>query len=144
MPLDYDPKKVNKCWPDGDYDAVLKGVADKISKSSGSDMQEWTIEVYHPDGRKQLISEYVTSASAFKIKQLAQALGLAAAFEAGTFQADDHEGADFMVSLITEKQEGYDDKNRIKKFLSPKAKPTAMAAALDAAGPQFKNDDIPF
>ena len=120
MALNYNPKDAEKCWPEGDYDAVLMTVDDTVSKTSGADMEVWQIGCYHPDGREQTIKEYVTAAAAFKIKQLAIALGRKADFDNGTFHAEDFVNASFIVSLSVEEQDGYDDKNRVAKF-KPKA-----------------------
>ena len=69
-------------------------------------------------------------AATFKIKQLAQALGKKAEFDARQFQAEDYIGSSFNVELTIEEQEGYDEKNRVKRF---KPSPTASASAPASA-----------
>jgi hypothetical protein len=170
MGIPYNAKDAESCWPEGDYDAVLNSSEDTVSKTSGADMEVWQIGVFHPDGRDQTIKEYVTASAAFKIKQLATALGRKADFEAGTFHAEDYIGASFTVALSVESQDGYDDKNRVAKFKAkaqkvspPPARPAPtrapatigagvrekMAAKPAATQPfgetqEFKDDDIPF
>ncbi len=163
MPLQYNPKDAAGCWPEADYDAELIQVVDKVSKSSGNDMQEWKVKVHRGDGATKLISDYfVPPGSTFKLKQLAGALNKMDDFNAGTFQADDYEGAGFKVHLTIEAGEGsYEDKNKIQKYLSAESSPAPRPApsikqqiasrrqpvtadqALSSE-PQFKKDDIPF
>lgn len=165
--MQYNPKDASNCWPDGDYDATLTKVEDGVSKKSGNEMQTWTFEVYHNDGRKQIISDYVTvPACTFKIKQLAIAMGQKAEFEAGTFDASNYINSGVIVALITEESDGFDDKNRIKKVKPAGAKvelptssprPSVSNNPISAARPQrqavtspigsdeqFKEEDIPF
>jgi hypothetical protein len=117
MPIDYDPKDGVICWPEGGgYEAILESVEDKMS-SKGNAMQEWKWRVYAPDGREQVISDYVVvPTGTFKIRQLAAALGQSDAYQAGQFQADDNIGCKIAADLIIEKQTGYDDKNKIRKY----------------------------
>lgn len=161
MPISYEPKDAETAWPEGDYEGVLMAVKDKTSKvkpdgSGGKPMQVWTVQVYHQDGRSQDIDEYVVIPGAtFKIRQLAAALGKTKEFEAGRFQADDYINANVTVTLSIEAQDGFDDKNRIKKFKPPLRQPAptqtpvprqqrpALAPA-PYSEPQFRSDDIPF
>lgn len=123
MPIEYNPKDATQCWDAGEYDAVLVKVEDSVSKrkpdgSGGNPMQVWTFRAYHPDGREQLVTEYVVvPAATFKIKQLAGALGRGPDFTTGQFQAEDHINANVILVLTVEQQEGYDDKNRVAKYL---------------------------
>jgi hypothetical protein len=154
MGIDYDPDDAVTAWPEGDYDAVLKDVKESTSKrkpdgSGGNPMEVWTFQVYDDAGREQTITEYVVvPAATFKIKQLAAALGRKAEFERRTFQADTHIGETVRVVLGVEAEDGFDDKNRIRKFkareapaprqsaapASPARQPAAPAAARAPAG----------
>lgn len=163
MALDYNPDDAVRVWPAGNYDATLAKVEEKVSKrkpdgSGGNPMEVWTLEVWDANGEKQLISDYVVIPSAtFKIKQLAVALGKEADFKARQFQASDYIGAGFIVELVVEKQDGYDDKNRVKKYLPgvsaepapapqrptrPQRQPVTSPPFSD--NQEFKEDDIPF
>ncbi len=163
MPITYNPKDAATTFPEGTYEAEIVKVEDKVSKA-GNEMQAVTLKVFDDNNRSQLITEYITAAAVFKLKQLAVALGRSQEFEAGTFQADDHVGAGLRVSLIIETTDQYGDQNRIKKMLAPaksplKAQPpqrpaTATArpgrpAAPKATSPvsaatEINPDDIPF
>jgi hypothetical protein len=154
MPLHYDPKAATSAWPEGEYPASLESVTDTHSKSTGAQMQVWAFRVYHPDGRDMLLKDYVVEATAFKIKNLAKALGRLADFDSGKFQADDHQGASVGVKLkIEEGKDGYDDKNKIVSFLpyktgsapaaAPVTLPPKMKPALTPDAP-VADDDSPF
>lgn len=150
MPVDYNPKDAVQVWTEADYDATLTKVEDKTSKvkpdgSGGNPMQVWTFEVFHQDGRTQLISDYVViPAATFKIKQLAIALGKKADFDAGQFQADDYIGAGVIVALTIEAQDGFDEKNRIGKIKAPGAdSPAQPSLSRQAPAPRMQQKPIP-
>lgn len=154
MGINYDPKNVGKAWPEADYHATLTNVEDAVSKSSGDDMEVWTITVYNDAGITQTIKDYVTAGAAFKIKQLAKALDRKADFESGKFHAEDYIGSSFLASLKIEEDDEYGDKNKIKTY---KSKPASTANSLKAhtsnrpvqntltaAGTGIPDADIPF
>ena len=140
MPLTYDPKDAVICWPTGEYDAVLAKVEDKTSRekpdgSGGNSMQVLTYRVFDADGREQLVSDYiVVPTGTFKLKQLAIALGRKDEFDAGTFQADGQINVNVRVDLAIEKQDGFDDRNKIRKVLSTSK--TAAAPRTSGASSQ--------
>jgi hypothetical protein len=156
----YNPNDASNVWPSHDdtgapilYDATLYNVLDGVSKSSNQPMQTWEIHVFNAEGQQRTIKEYVTAKALFKVKQLADALGKRADFNAGTFKAEDYMGASFMVELsIEDGTEGYDDKNRINKFRNPTGAQPATPAPREKVGAGaavggesvFKKDDIPF
>lgn len=169
MALNYNPEDAVRLWPVGVYDATLTKVEATTSKvkpdgSGGNPMEVWTLDVYDENGNKQIISDYVViPAGTFKIKQLAQALDFEDEFKAGQFQAENHIGAGLAVELAIEKQPGFDDKNRIKKYRAPAANPDAPTGAPSqrqssappqrqrqpvtspiGEGQEFKDDDVPF
>lgn len=156
MPIQYKKEDAVLCWPAAEYDATLEGVEDTTSKSSGNPMQVLTWRVFHPDGREQLVSDYIVIPSGtFKLKQLAVALGKKQEFESETFQADNNIGANVIAELVIEQQEGFDDKNKIKRVRIVAKENSAQARPGPSqrppkAEPQFdpdrqmKDDDIPF
>lgn len=161
MPITYDPKDGTAAWPEGEYQAVLASVEDGTSKTSGAPMQTWTWEVYSPGGRKQTIKDYVVvPAATFKIRQFAAALGKHKEYEAGDFQADDQIGESVTAVLKIEKQDGYDDKNKIanvkpwqaqttrpapqKGPAIPKRQPAPAPANPISDTQEFNDADIPF
>lgn len=120
MPITYEAKDASKAWPAGDYDATLVKVEDAISKTSGNEMQKWTIKVYNSQGKETTIFNYVTGAFPLSIKFLAKALGKEDDFKANRFQADDYVGSNFRVTLSVEDNGEYGEQNKIKAWL-PKA-----------------------
>lgn len=158
--LQYKPEDASSCFPLGEYPGTLANVVQTTSKTSGGDMEVWHVTVYGQDGRESTIKDYVTvPACTWKIKQLAKALGKLADFEAGRFQAEDYIGANLRVELVIEEQDGYDDKNKVKKYLPasssglapPKAAMPAKFPATSRPGPEvisagggISQDDIPF
>jgi hypothetical protein len=164
MALNYDPKDAVQCWPAAEYPGELTKVEEKTSKvkpdgSGGNPMEVWTFRAFN-NSAEQLISDYVViPAATFKIKQLAEALGRKADFEAGNFQAEDHIGAGVILDLVIDKQDGFDDKNKIRKIKSAGASapaPATPAARLSGGGrprqpvqsaigeDHFSVDDVPF
>lgn len=153
MPVDYNPKDAVQCWPEGYYDMELIKVEDKVSKSSGNSMQVWTWRATN-DGREQTINDYVVvPAATFKIKQLAAALDKKDIFDAGRFQADDEIGCVVSGFLTIESQDGYDDKNKVKKVVA-KTVGSTMATGMrqrqrapvptDLPENEVNEADIPF
>lgn len=161
MPVDYNAKDASNCLPADTYDAELVKVEDKKSKvkpdgSGGNPMQVWTFRVF--GDREVFVTEHVViPAATFKIKQLAKALGREDDFKANRFQADDYIGAGVKLALVIETQEGFDEKNKVAKFLpageaeaAPPARtlpprPTRQPVTSPISDEQkFKDDDIPF
>lgn len=152
MALVYDPKDAANALPEGDYDAVLASVESKESKS-GNQMEVWTFDIYPPEGATKKVKEYVTAKAAFKIRDLAKALGQSDLFKAGKFQAEDYIDSKLKLELIVEESPEYGDQNRIKKYLPPatsKARPSTPATSSkakpksDPNDPRIDHDSIPF
>lgn len=172
MALSYKAEDAKKAgaWPDGEYDGELINVEDKLSKekpdgTGGNPMEVWTFKFYHPDGMTKTIQEYVpqNQYTALKVRALARAVGREDEFNAETFQAEGAIGAAVRAKLIVESQAGYDDKNRIGRFVAiprpgaPAQKPVPTMGSLKQQvvtrppvqqpfGNEnvFKEDDIPF
>lgn len=171
MPLDYDPKDASDTLPEGEYDLEITKVEDTQSKTSGAQMQVVYFRAYGNDGRSVMVKEYiVVPKTLFKLKQIAAALGMRQEFDAKQFQVDDQIGKTLRAELRVDSQEGYDDKNTVKKYLArevPKSadelpgydslpplsqtkRPAAskprlpLEPAAAGGGEGFKDDDIPF
>jgi phytoene dehydrogenase-like protein len=166
MAANYDPRDAVSTWPVADetgapieYSAAVTKVEDKTSKKTGNPMEVWSVTVYGAEGDDREIKEYVVIPGAtFKIKQLARALGRVAEFDAGTFHAEDHLGEMLKVHLAIEEQEGFDERNKIGKYL-PASKPADGASKAERPNWQqapprgnspieekkvFQEADIPF
>lgn len=130
------PVSSNKIIPEGTYDAIIYAVTEKdkdgqplVSKKSGEAMQKVTFEVYAPD-RNAYINQYFTAESmAYFYKKLAIALDQGAAFEAGTFDANNFLQAAVKLQIVVKpSKETGDDQNNIKAFLPAKAMPVGATA----------------
>lgn len=164
MALNYNPKDAATCWDEGAYDASLVKVESGVSKSSGKDMEILHFRCYHPNGNEQTIKDYIVVPSTlFKLKRLAIAIGQKAEFENGTFQAENYINSNVKVFLKVDRQDGFDDKNVIDKFVTEVSTNTPVATqqprttvsdfrpAKQPVTPSpiseeavFKDDDIPF
>jgi hypothetical protein len=104
-------------WPDGDYEAVVSTCQEKRSKA-GNDMYEVGFTVYSGEREIQVTDYIVLPKFTWKLKKLAAAVGEEAKFEAESFDPHDLAGrsANLIVTLGSQKQEGYDEKNVIKAY----------------------------
>lgn len=144
----YNPKDAVMTQPDGDYPAVLAGHDEKNS-AAGNPMLVVMFTVYAPDGTMCELSDYIVSpppgsgkkSTVFKLKRIAQALGQEEAFEAGTFDISKFMGYNLTVTLGTQSQAGYDDKNTIRAYKPASATGPVSMAAAGGAPP---DDDLPF
>lgn len=135
MPVTYDPKDASNVLPEGEYDAELVSVRDKISKTSGNEMQEWTLKIYSPSGKESTVFDYmVPPKGVYKLSQLSKAVGKHDEFKAGQFQADNCVGVPIRVMLDIEEGGKFEDKNRVVKYL-PTAGTATLAQAASDAGP---------
>jgi hypothetical protein len=136
MAISYNPEDARGSWNPGEYQAILMSVEDKMSKA-GNEMQVWTFEMYDTEGGKRLQREYVTAKAAYKIKQLANALGRLDDFKAGTFQADGNEGATLILRISIDPTN--DEYNRIDGYLpyepvAPTPAPVRPSVSAPRAG----------
>lgn len=132
----YNPEDATSCLPEGDATLAIKSCEDKVSRS-GNDMLVVTFEAFVGE-RKGLITEYVVNpATLFKLKQIAKALGpqAVAEFDKGEFDPADHVGETLAAVIAIESQDGFDDKNKVKKYLP------ANGAALATKAPVAEADD---
>lgn len=142
----YDPKAGTNVLPEGEYEATIESVENKPS-SSGKPMQRVTFRVYGTTERT--IREYfVQPDSVWKYRKLAQALNQVGAFDAGTFDAANHIGANLRVKLGIKTTAEYGDQNTVEAFMptavrgsepTTRAKPPAGKASA-----VIDSDDIPF
>ncbi len=134
----YDPKDATSCLPEGEAQLVLVKVEEKQSKA-GNDMAVLTFDAFSGERRGRVTEYVVNPTTLFKLKQIAKAFGpkASAEFDAGKFDPSDYVEESLMAVLKVESQDGFDDKNVVKKYLPKTAgdvtKPTApKATAPDA------------
>ncbi len=153
MPLDYNPEDADQSMPEGTYPAKLNYVSDAKSKA-GKPMQIWDFVVYDDNKSKEVvIKEYVSPAAAFKIEQLAKALGCESQFKARKFQAEDHVGERVALALIVEDDPQFGKKNRVGRILAPgdtsdaapsRRPPPRQEAYSGEPAAAIKDEDVPF
>lgn len=151
----YNPKEANLCLPEGEYDAAVTRIEEHVGKESGVVGRKLTLVVYHGDGKKMTMTDYLMSGpkSTWKIKEFAKAIGQVDAFNAGEFDPMDHAGVNFRVSLVIEDNYQYGEQNKIGRYLprapggtaaaKPPAAPTAPKQAKPVHTP-IGDEDIPF
>lgn len=95
-------------WPAGIYDAEIFTAEDGISKA-GNDMITICLNVYHPDGERRQVFDWLVEAMAYKLRNCAAACNLMAKYEVGELQAWEMEGRSVKVKI------GIDAKGEIKR-----------------------------
>ena len=156
--MKYDHKDATpKCFPEGQYAAVLQSVTDtteageQLMSKKGEEMEYLTFEVYDDQGQRSInLRNYITkSTAAWQYKRLAAAVDDVASYEADTFSPKNHIGANVVVELEVEEYNGK-DQNRIKKIL-PKQGGGAGKSAIRSGSSSTKvdasnltDDDLPF
>lgn len=166
----YNPKDANNAIPAGVYEASIKNVFDEDdkgkqlvtgpnSKTPGCPMERVVFEVYEGERTRLLTVYFVNSPNAiFRYKMLASALGKKADFEAGTFEASAHIGANLRLQLTVKNDAQYGETNEVKDFeptliatgsqnpiTNPPAARTRPPQAVPAHARQpLEAEDIPF
>ena len=112
--FNYNPKDAKKIFDAGDYQAELSSFEEKTSKS-GKPMLVVNLQVY-PRGAGQsiLLRDWIVNPdSIWKLKNLAQALGVSDKFENQTFDPADYTGSSVIVSLKTKTDDNYGEQNTV-------------------------------
>lgn len=131
----YNPEDATSCLPEGEATMVLIKAEDKVSRA-GNDMAVITFDAYVGE-RKGRVTEYIVNPTTlYKLKQIAKALGSKAVgeFDKGEFDPNAHAGETLRAVLAIDSQDGFDDKNVVKKYLAagdaaPAPKPVDSNAA---------------
>jgi hypothetical protein len=153
--FDYDPEQASSVWPAGEYEASIEKVEESISKekvvdgrkSGGDPMLVVHVQVYgagNVAGQKQIIKEYITApppgsgrkGSLFKLKSIADAVGLLAEFKSKTLKPRTLVGKCAKVKLSVEEDSQFGDKNRIDSY--------AKLERLSPVAAGAEDDEVPF
>jgi hypothetical protein len=152
MAFKYNHKDAQKCFPEGDYEAIIKDATEGVSKSTGDPMLTVAFTIFN-GADEMILSDYIVAKTTFKLKKIARAVGQLEAFEADTFDVSAFVGHGLVLGLTVETSEKYGDQNRIKdyKVLDRGASgkpvtvtPTDTPSSLRGGAPEIKADDIPF
>jgi hypothetical protein len=156
-PLKDDEKVVKKYepLPAGDYDFVILDAAETTSKA-GNDMLKVKLDI-----KDEHIYDYLltTGSTAWKLKAFCRAMNLLDKYQSGSLNAGDLIGRKGRVELgIEDAKEGYDARNRVKKYIphdggphvepamseEDEAEAVAKVKAVFAEKDGEQADDLPF
>lgn len=139
----YNPEDATSCLPEGEAQLVLVKVEEKQSKA-GNDMAVLTFDAFSGERRGRVTEYVVNPTTLFKLKQIAKAFGpeASAEFDAGKFDPSDYIDGSLMAVLKVESQDGFDDKNVVKKYLP--ANGAAVASKPVAAADEADDPSVPF
>lgn len=142
MSFNYNPKDAVECLAEGEYDAELTKVEEKVSKAAGNPMLEVTWTVMQ-NGRAWTVRDYIVQPSGlFKLKMIARAWGKLDEFEAATFDLAAHTGKVARLYLTVQQSDGYADKNQVNSVKATIGMPVVTSAT--APEPAAADSDIPF
>jgi len=150
----YNPKEATLCWPEGEYDGVVKKVEPHVGKESGAVGRKVVLELYSGD-KKMTLTDYLMSGpkSTWKIKEFAKAVNQIEQFNGGDFDPMNFAGASLRVNLLVEDDPQYGEQNKIGRYLAkegsaPASKPAARAPVATAPAKvghvPIGDADIPF
>jgi len=138
--MKFNPKDADqKLIPDGDYDAVIVN-AEETKSQAGNDMLKLTVRVYAKGEESLVFDRIVFPSFTWKLKTIAQALGMMPAFESGSLETRELIERNIKVSVKTRKDETgkYGDQNVIARYLRDASAPPKQVR--DAG----QDDDLTF
>lgn len=155
--IDYDPKDARKTLPDGKYEAELIKCEEKTSKA-GKPMLELTWRIYPNDHPMIQLRDWVAIPSGvWKLEKMAKAWGKLDAFNAKTFNPEQHLNETLIVKLKTQEDAKYGEQNSIagyegrvkpEGFVAPALREQIRRAEASQPTPTFVPDstheDVPF
>ncbi len=129
----------------GTYDFEVVSAEDAVSKS-GNEMIAIKLRVFSDRGERS-VRDWLMPSMGFKLRHFAETTGMVAAYDAGTFNAEDCKGRTGRVILTIKDSEQYGPQNNVKDYEKAKAaREPAMAETPPAIRkPAASTDDtIPF
>jgi hypothetical protein len=132
-----------KLLPVGEYPYEIYDAADKVSKA-GNDMIELGLKVFRPDGRSEIISDYLLPTLPFKLIHAAQSCGLGGKYNTGVLTADDFIGKGGILKLkIQDAKDGWPARNVVADYVVDKNN-LGGAGIKEETKPFIDDSDIPF
>ena len=113
-------------WPVGEYDFEVAEAEETTSKA-GNDMTKLKLWVYDSGGNRRMLFDYLVASAVWKIKAFAETAGMLADFERGEMDAALMVGRVGKARLGIEKQEGFEERNKVLAYVK---KPAAAAAPV--------------
>lgn len=106
--------------PPGEYDFEVVKAEDKVSKTSGNEMIELQLRIFHEDGSPRMVRDYLVSSMELKLNRFCRAVGLSEAYQDGNLTAYACEGVSGRCKLTIQANEQYGDQNSVKDYLVAK------------------------
>jgi Protein of unknown function (DUF669) len=143
-------------WPKGAYDFEVAGAEDSTSKK-GNEMIVLDLMVFDRNGTRRNMKDWLVESLPVKLKQACEATGLHAAYANGNVTSYDFVGRTGRLMLGIEKQEGYEDRNKVTGYVpvtavTPATRPAVASARqtaparkpVPAGANSDLDDEIPF
>ncbi len=127
----------------GTYDFEVMSAEEAVSKS-GNDMIALKLRIFSDRGERS-VRDWLMPSMGFKLKHFADTTGMKAAYDAGTFNAEDCKGRTGRVILRIQDSEQYGPQNSVKDYEKNKApaeSPVVVAPAKKIPAPS--DETIPF
>lgn len=131
--------------PEGRYDFEISGAEETLSKK-GNEMIKLMVRVYKPDGKFNIVTDYLLESMLYKLLHCCEACDLMAQYESGRLSADDFIGKTGQLKLVVKIDEtgNYPDQNSIKDYVVDKNKPITKNPLQEVLDEANDDDEIPF
>jgi hypothetical protein len=142
-------------WPKGNYDFEIVGAEDAISKA-GNEMIVLDIHAFDQHGNRKTLKDWLVDTVPIKMHNVCHATGLHALYARGNVNAFDFVGRTGRLTMGIQKQDGFEDRNRVLDYIpadthangnTARRAPATEArkpAAATVGGGDLDDDSIPF
>lgn len=127
----------------GTYDFEVVSADEAVSKK-GADMIALKLRIFSDQGERS-VRDWLMPSMGFKLRHFAETTGMLAAYDAGTFNAEDCKGRSGRVILVIKDSEQYGPQNNVKDYEKKAAaleSPVVPVAAKKIPAPS--DETIPF
>jgi hypothetical protein len=128
--MQYDPKDASSAIPAGVYEATVTNIVERkddgsdMKDKNGYDMMRVSFDVYVGDATRKLSQYFSAGPSAlWRVKKMAEAVGLSEKFKAGKLVPGDFLDKNLRLTLAVKDDPKYGEQNEIKVF-----EPTAVGS----------------
>jgi hypothetical protein len=146
-PKSEDDLKRESLLAPGTYDFEVLSADETQSKKSGADMIALKLRIFSDQGERS-VRDWLMPSMGFKLRHFAETTGMLAAYEAGTFNAEDCKGRSGRVILVIKDSEQYGPQNNVKDYEKKKTElepvMTPVPAAIRKPAPAADDSGIPF
>lgn len=135
-------------WPDGIYDFEVIKAEEKISgpqsKKPGSPYTSLSIKIFNKKGEEKWVNDVLAEGAMWKVANFCDAVGLSEAYDKGELVPDMCKGRTGQCQIVTQKQDGYDPRNAVKKYVVEKEEATPASKTDGDDSEPVEDDDVPF